>query len=69
MFKEIRKGIAIALAGSVAYFSDLLRSYPGFKTEGERIGFYGSGTLVMILLLTLLALYYIEYRRSKGGSE
>lgn len=27
IFREIRKGLAIAFAGSVAYFSDLLKSY------------------------------------------
>jgi len=55
-FKSLWIGTAIAVSGVSAYFGTLLLKFPEFKTQGERIAFWGSILLISLLIVVFLGL-------------
>ena len=64
----IWKGSAIAFAGVIAFFTNLLTKFPDFSRFGEEIAFYASyasGSVPIVLAISFVALTIRLWRLSE----
>ncbi len=61
----IWKGSAIAFAGVIAFFTNLLTKFPDFSRFGEEIAFYASGGVSIVLAISFVALTIRLWRLSE----
>ena len=55
-YKTLWVGTAVAVSGVSAYFGSLLLKFPSLKTQGEKIAFWASTLLILLLMLVFLGL-------------
>ncbi len=55
-YKTLWVGTAVAVSGVSAYFGSLLLKFPDFKTQGEKIAFWTSPLLILLLMIVFLGL-------------
>ena len=61
----IWKGSAIAFAGVIAFFTNLLTKFPDFSRFGEEIAFYASGGVSIVLAISFVTLTIRLWRLSE----